>query len=229
VGEWKSDSSGNERQVAIGDIVAKSERLLAAFSQTSAIGFAILDNRLRYQAINNPLASINGIAPKAHLGFTVRELFGELSRKIAEPSYRRVLRLGETSRFEVKNAVLPSRAESRYWALNTNFPILDHAGRIQQIGVVVLEVTQQRKLQVFLHKLAGELRRKRTREAFWFAAELQDSVDQYHQALAISLEHLARCTADDELLAESIVTLDQRIITMGKLVSEVARYFPIVQ
>jgi PAS domain S-box-containing protein len=228
VGEWKSDSSGNERQVAIGDIATNSERLLDAFSQTSAIGFAILDDRLRYQAINNPLASINGIAPKEHLGFTVRELFGEVSRKTAEPSYHRVLQLGETSHFEVKNAVLPRRAGSRYWALNTNFPILDHAGRIQQIGVVVLEVTQQRKLQVFLHKLAGELRRKRTREAFWFAAELQDSVDQYHKALAVSLEHLARCTADDEL-SESIVMLDQRIITMGKLVSEVARHFPIVQ
>ena len=228
MGEWKSDSSGNEHQDAIGDIVANSERLLQAFSRTSAIGFAILDNRLRYQAINNPLASINGIAPKAHLGFSVRELFGELSRKTAEPSYRRVLRLGETSHFEVKNAVLPRRAGSRYWALNTNFPIVDHAGRIQQIGVVVLEVTQQRKLQVFLRKLAGELRRKRTPEIFWFAGELQDCIDQYHKALSISLEHLARFTADDKL-AESIVTLDQRIITMGKLVSEVAGYFPIDQ
>ena len=43
--EWKSRSSDNERQVALGDIVANSERLLAAFSQTSAIGslFSIID------------------------------------------------------------------------------------------------------------------------------------------------------------------------------------------
>jgi hypothetical protein len=53
----KGGSSDNERQVAIGDIVANSERLLAAFSRTSAIGFAILDNRLRYQAINSTLAN----------------------------------------------------------------------------------------------------------------------------------------------------------------------------
>jgi hypothetical protein len=77
--------------------------------------------------------------PKAHLGFSATDIFGEISRKIAELSCRRVLERGQTSHFEVKNAVLPARIDSRYWGLNTNFPVRDRAGKVRQIGILVVE------------------------------------------------------------------------------------------
>jgi hypothetical protein len=67
-----------------------------AFFRTSAIGFAVLDSQLRYQAINNCLARINGIAAKEHLGAAVTEIFGEFSKKTAKARYHRVLVLGQT-------------------------------------------------------------------------------------------------------------------------------------
>src|SRR5437868_11274220 len=220
--------AGDEHPLMVSEALAGSERLLEAFSRTSEIGFAILDSELRYQAINKCLARINGMPAKAHLGFGVREIFGELSRQTAEPSYHRVLDLGLSSYFEIKNAMLPTRAGSRFWALNTNFPVRDSAGKVRQIGILVIEVTQQRKLEQFLHKLAGELRSTKTRDTFWFARELQDSIDQYHTALAMSLDLLIRDREKStDLLTQSIKALDQRIMTMSQLVSSVASGFPI--
>lgn len=204
-----------------------SGRLFEAFLHTSAIGFAILDDQSRYQGINNCLANINGMPAKDHLGFSVRELFGELSEKIAEPSYHRVLELGENSQFEVKNAVLPNKPESRYWGLNVNFPIRNRAGRVNGIGIVVIDVTEQRRLQEFVHKLADELRHLRTKEMFWQAREVQDSIDDYHTALTFKLKLLVRGERSTEQLPQSIEALDQRIMAMRKLVSSAAAGSPI--
>src|SRR5437868_736303 len=156
--------TSDEDQLICGDIVEGSERLFKAFSRTSRIGFAIVDGELRYRAVNACLARINGIPAKAHLGVTTREMFGELSQNIAEPSYRRVLDLGQTLHFEVKNAVLPTRADSRFWALNTNFPVKDRCGTVRQLGIMVVEVTEQRKLEQFLHAVAGKLRHTKTKQ-----------------------------------------------------------------
>jgi hypothetical protein len=137
------------------------------------------------------------------------------------------LELGETSQFEVKNAVLPNRPESRYWGLNINFPIRNRAGRINEIGIVVIDVTEQRRLQEFVHKLAAELRQATTKEMFWQARQLQDSIDEYHTTLALSLELLVRGERSTEQLAQSIEVLDQGIMAMRKLVSSAAAGFPI--
>jgi PAS domain S-box-containing protein len=222
------EAVGPESGFAVGEALQESKRLLRAFSSASAIGFAVLDDELRYQAINNCLASINGLPAKAHLGLTTREIFGEISEKMAEPSYHRVLVHGEISHFEITKAVLPSRADSRYWGLNTNFPIRDRAGTVRQIGIIVIEVTHQRKLDEFLHKLTAQLRHKQTRETFWLAQELHNSVDQYHTALAVKLEAMMRGQENSaELLAQSVEALDQRIMAMTKLMSSVANNFPI--
>lgn len=222
------EAVGPESGFAVGEALQESKRLLTAFSSASAIGFAVLDDDLRYQAINNCLASINGLPAKAHLGLTTREIFGEISEKMAEPSYHRVLAHGEISHFEITKAVLPSRADSRYWGLNTNFPIRDRAGTVRQIGIIVIEVTHQRKLEEFLHKLTAQLRHKQTQETFWLAQELHNSVDQYHTALAVKLEAMMRGQEKSaELLAQSVEALDQRIMAMTKLMSSVASNFPI--
>jgi hypothetical protein len=156
------------------------------------------------------------------LGVSVGEIFGEVSEREATPSYHRVLNFGQTSHFEIQNAVLPTKGESRYWGLNVNFPLRDRAGIVRQIGIMVVEVTAQRKLEEFLHKLADEVRDTQAREAFWLPGELQDSIALYHTALAVSLDLLVRQREkSSELLAQSVEVLDQRINAMGILVSNV--------
>jgi hypothetical protein len=210
-----------------GEALQESKRLLSAFSGTSAIGFAILDAEFRYQEINNCLAGIHGIPAKAHLGFTVREIFGELAEKTTGPNYHRVLVHGEISHFEITDAVLPTRTDYHYWGLNYNFPIRNHVGRVNQIGTVVIETTEQRKLEKSLHELAGELHSPMTRETFWFAGRLQEAIEEYHIALVVNVAVLVRDRErSTELLAQSVEVLDQRITNMTRFVSSVTSNLP---
>jgi hypothetical protein len=75
--EGKSQFFGSKHQVTLDD----PERLVRAFARSSAIGFAILDDQLRYQAVNMCLACINGMPAAAHLGVAVREIFGKRAQE----------------------------------------------------------------------------------------------------------------------------------------------------
>ena len=61
------------------DEMFSTERVLIDFFNNSNVGFAIVDDQLRYQALNLPLAEMNGIAIKFHLGKTLREVLGEVA------------------------------------------------------------------------------------------------------------------------------------------------------
>lgn len=233
MGKTKNGSSANRPELVIGDITNNSGRLVQAFPQTSAIGFAVLDHKLRYQAINSCLAHINGTPAQEHLGNNVRDLFGEISRKTAEPTYQRVLSHAEITHFEVKNAALPKRTDSRYWGLNTNFPIRDRTGAIKEIGILVIDVTEQRRLELFLAELVAELRHMHKREMLQLVRELHGAMDEYHATLISTLKFVIASSQDSqpsyELLEEQIARLDQRLLKMRGFVSSVAARFQIAR
>jgi hypothetical protein len=168
----------------------RAEQLAMALAGSSKIGFAVLDNQLRYQMINKGLAGINGMSPAAHLGVPVGEIFAEIFRQIAEPHYRRVLSSGLATHFEVANQVLPTRPHQNYWGLNTNFPISNRDGRIEQLGIFVVEITEQRKLQRALRELSSRLSGKDGEKSFWYAHKIKDCLDRYHEVLRMSFEVL---------------------------------------
>ena len=207
----------------------RTERLARAFSCASEIGFAVLDRELQYQALNPCLAKINGIPEESHLGITVGEIFGDLAERTAEPHYRRVLASGATARFEVADAELPNKPQAAgYWGLNFNFPIRDRAGRITHIGVLVLEVTQQRKLQRLLRELAGKLRGSKGEDGFWFGRKIHECVDQYDAALEASFDILVRNPETSlEQLVCSIEALNQRLCIMRRVVSQISLSLPV--
>jgi hypothetical protein len=143
---------------------------------------------------------------ESHLGITVSDIFGDLAERAAEPHYRRVLASGATARFEVANADLPNRPQGGgYWGLNFNFSIRDRAERITHMGIMVVEVTQQRKLQRLLRELAGELHGSKSEEGFWYGRKIHDCIGQYDAALEASFDVLVRNPASGlEQLACSI-------------------------
>jgi hypothetical protein len=205
----------------------KADRLSDAFSDSSEIGFAILDSDLRYRSINPCLAEINGLPDNAHLGFKVREIFGDLSVKFAEPHYHKVLGHHESTRFEVLGVQLPSRPKRIYWGLNVNFPIEDVSGTVNQIGIVVLEITQQRELQRFLGEIATNLRSAKSEQSCWFAHKIRRCMNEYISTLAATFEDLLGTpTINFEQLTESIKALDQRLGEMRQTTAELEMSFP---
>jgi len=172
------------------DALSEPEKLLAAFFSSSTAGLCILDGDLRYLAINDVLARMNGRPPADHLGRTVREMVGGVA-DLLEPQFQRVLSTGESVLdFEV-SAVLPSRTESGHW-IEHYFPIKDAEGKVSRIGVVVIEITEQKRLEQRLEALAERLLLEKGR------LETLREIDQAlasHKSLWSLFQVIAACIA----------------------------------
>jgi transcriptional regulator with PAS, ATPase and Fis domain len=211
----------------------ESKRLLAAFSAASVIGLAVCDDQLRFQAVNDALAAMNGITPEAHAGNTVRDILKHAAAQ-PEPALERVLASGEAVCFEL-TATLPTRTEVGYWIENY-FPIKGRAGRVNQVATITVEVTAQRKLEKSFRRLTGELLWTGNQEYRSLAGALHDSINAYHAVITTSLarlttnlvslsEHGWDPDSSAEILAQTVEWLDQRIVNMRTIVSDVTSRF----
>jgi len=142
---------------------AQAEKLATEYFSSSAVGVCILDDESRYMAINDALARMNGLPASEHLGKKTGEVLGDVADTL-EPELRKVLTTGMPVNFEIR-ANLPLRSEGGHWIAHL-VPIPDESGRITRVGVVVVEVTAQKALEVFLHetnkKLDNEIKRLET-------------------------------------------------------------------
>jgi len=138
------------------------EQLLAAFFSASKVGFCILDCEFRYLAINPTLVEIDGFPAEDHLGKSVREAWGDLA-ELVEEQVRRVLETQQPVLNLEISATLPTRSEPGHW-IEHYIPMKDAAGKIKQIGVVVVEVTEQKKLEESLRGVSETLRQEKKRQ-----------------------------------------------------------------
>src|ERR1700675_2120025 len=118
---------------AVSSAVPAGDSLLAALFNSSTVGVAICDRQLRFRAINDALASMNGLPASAHLGKTIHAVLGSAAAKI-QPAFEHVFATGQPlSNFEV-TAQLPKRGGVGHWN-ESYFPIKDPAGEVRQVGV----------------------------------------------------------------------------------------------
>jgi PAS domain S-box-containing protein len=191
------------------------EQLLASFFGTSNVGLAICDRRLRFLAVNDTLAKMNGTPARDHIGKTIRDILGDFT-DVVEPLFRRVFLTGRPVLNYVVSGVLPTRRETGHWIENY-FPIWGHTGAIQQVGAVVVEITKERTLEQSLRDLNRKLMRARDEEQRRIARELHDSLNQYHTALKLNLGLLRR--RGDLTLSQRRV-LRQSFALLGQCIEE---------
>jgi len=142
------------------EALTEPEKLLAAYFGSTTVGLGIVDPNLRYLAINNSLAKINGIPASDHLGKTVREVLGDFA-DLVEPEFQRVLSTREPVHFEI-SGTLPTRTEASNFIVHY-LPIQDSTGAVTRIAAVVVEVTVQRRLEQSLKDVGGKLRKEMDR------------------------------------------------------------------
>jgi len=131
------------RQLSQPQFETEPEHTWRKFFQSPAVGFAIMDEQLRFCAVNDALAAINGFPAHAHLGKTLRDILGDAAEQI-EPIYRRVFATGESiSNWELV-AQLPTRTTTGHW-IQCFFPIRDVRGQATRVGAVVIEITDNRR------------------------------------------------------------------------------------
>ncbi|MGB8949705.1 MAG: sigma 54-interacting transcriptional regulator [Candidatus Sulfotelmatobacter sp.] len=139
----------------------ESEQLLTAYFSASKVGLCILDRDFRYLAINRTLAEMDGLPAEAHLGKSVREILGDFAELI-KPHLSQVL----TTRQPILNleisSILPTRSEPGHW-LEHYVPLKDAAGEVTQIGIVAVEITEQKRLEESLRGVSEKLREERKR------------------------------------------------------------------
>jgi len=144
------------------EALIESEQLLTTYFSASRVGFCILNTDFRYLAINATLAEMNGFPPEAHLGKSVREMLGDFAELI-EPQFRRVLETQQPVLNLEISATLPTRTEPGHW-IEHYIPIKDEAGATKRIGVIAVEVTEQKRLEQSLRGVSETLREEKKRQ-----------------------------------------------------------------
>ncbi len=154
-------SSGSIVSFSAPEALMESEQLLTAYFKASRVGLCILDKDFRYLAINETMAEMNGVPAREHLGRSVRDVLGDFA-EIIEPQFRRVLATGQAIADLEISFMLPTRTEAGHW-IEHYIPIKDATGTVKQIGVIAVEVTEQKKLEESLRGVSERLRQEKKR------------------------------------------------------------------
>ena len=144
------------------EALLEAEPLLTTYFNVSRVGLVIIDPNLRFLAINHVLAEMNGIPAEAHLGKSLREVLGDLA-EFLEPQYRRVFETRQPVLNLEVSSILPTRTEPGHW-IGHFVPILDATGKVAQVGGVVVEITEQKKLEESLRGVSDTLREEKKRQ-----------------------------------------------------------------
>lgn len=130
---------------------------LGAIYDAAPVGLSFSDRDLRYVAINDRMAAINGAPVEAHIGRTTAEAVPEIAASV-EPLYRRVLDTGEpVLDIEVHTPTAATGGAARdfvasYW------PVRDDAGAVMGVNVVVLDITERKAAETALAASEARLR-----------------------------------------------------------------------
>lgn len=147
------DARGLDKQSFNSSDAGNLNSSVAGASESAAIGIAICDDQLRYVSVNHVLAAMNGIPAEVHIGKTVREVIGSLASTV-ELMMNSVLVTGQSILNAEIGGELPTRDAEGYWIENY-FPVRDSAGRVRQVGVMVVEITGLRRLENCIRTLMG--------------------------------------------------------------------------
>ena len=132
--------------------MSQVESLLSTYFNSSTLGFCILNDEFRYLAVNKALAIMNGLTPAKHQDQTIRQVLGSLADQI-EPELNQLLATGKPRLDVHVSGVLPNGNETRHW-IKHFFPISYRNGVVTRIGGIVVEVTQQKKMEVTVSHLS---------------------------------------------------------------------------
>ena len=122
---------------------------LEALYEATPLGLAFMDPHFRFVRVNQVMANINGVSVDEHIGRTLRDVVPSLADTV-EPIYRTVLASGRpVANVEIGAQTSASPDELRHW-LASFHPVHDAHGAVLGISVVVLDVTERRRMEAVL-------------------------------------------------------------------------------
>lgn len=109
-----------------------NSQLVTACLNSPAVGIAILDKQLRFEAFNDALASTLGMAANGPMGLTIRQTLGPGAVQL-ERQVRKVFSAGRT----LPGFEITATAKKVRWS-GTTFPICDALGAVVNVGVIMV-------------------------------------------------------------------------------------------
>jgi hypothetical protein len=200
--------------------------LLAAGVHASNLGICLLDSQTRFESVNAALAHETRASVEHHVGKSSREIVGDLATQI-EPTYEKVLRTGNPVSVTLVGRVRDTR-ETGYW-LDYCFPIFDKSQRVQQLGLLVVNVTAERASTEILNALPKALMPQNS----GLLETLDESISAYYCRLVKSLEALSCSSTEAARRADgfrlSLEQLDDDIRLMRELIYAVIAKLQILE
>jgi diguanylate cyclase (GGDEF)-like protein/PAS domain S-box-containing protein len=121
----------------------------------SPAGVGFLDRRLCFVAVNDALAAMNGVPADQHVGRTPMEILPDVDAVV--PLLERVLRDGEVvAGVEVTGATPAEPGVPHVW-LESLHPVRDRRGRPIGIGIVAVDITEDRRSRDRTEEVARRL------------------------------------------------------------------------
>jgi PAS domain S-box-containing protein len=125
--------------------------MLALFEAPPAgteVGFALLDEQLRYVAVSESLAAVHGVPADASVGRTVRDVFPQVADAV-EPVLQEVLETGEP---RLSMEMSSGGADGQTW-LCSYYPL--RGGGVAALGAITVEISDRKHAERALRE-SGE-------------------------------------------------------------------------
>jgi PAS domain S-box-containing protein len=162
--------------------LSESATILETILATASVGLGVLDRELRFVRANEALARGNGVPREEHLGRTIMEIWPTIAPELV----RRLRELLDGGEPVIDDEAVSELDGRRRYVLGSYYPVLDEAGGVLGIGVVVSDITARTLAEEALRSSERRLR------------ELLENV----QLVALSIDLDGRITYCNPYLAE---------------------------
>ncbi|MFY9980601.1 MAG: sigma 54-interacting transcriptional regulator [Candidatus Sulfotelmatobacter sp.] len=159
---FQGEPAKHTAPLSLPEALKQSQELLTAYFSASNVGFCILDTAFHYVAVNESLARMNRVSAAEHAGKSIREIVGGFA-EVVEPYLQKVVDTGQPAVGLELSFILPRRSDPDHWIIHY-VPIKNAAGKVTHIGSVVVEVTEQKKLEESLRSLSENLHLEKKRQ-----------------------------------------------------------------
>lgn len=129
--------------------------LLGALFAHAPVGFALIDTDLRFVAVNDALAAVNGLPAADHLGRPVADVLPDLAPGAID-ALRHVLATGEPLRDVEVSGRTPASPAHRTW-LEDFYRVTAPSGEVLGVAAVLSDVTAQRRGERRMRQLIDAL------------------------------------------------------------------------
>ncbi len=137
------DLSDRER---LHDLVETEATIITTLLESAPVGFAVLDRELRYLHVNESMAELNGLAVGDHRDRHIFDVLPSM-RGDLEPLLSSVVEGGQPVRDVETFGATGGEHPSRRHGLASFFPVVNTAGSTTGVAMVVMDVSDRKRLE----------------------------------------------------------------------------------